>query len=61
MKYMGVNIGEFFKFSGYYFIKIDDGGSVIISPRHKGTIIDFDLDEEVVPVDCNIRFTKREE
>lgn len=61
MKYKDICCGEFFEFWGHYYMKMDDGGSVIVKGQYKGTIIDFDLDEEVIPVNCEMKFTKRKE
>lgn len=61
MEYKDINIGEFFEFWGHYYMKIDDGGSVIIKGQHKGTIIDFEIGEKVIPVYCEMKFTKRKE
>lgn len=61
MKYRDICCGEFFEFWSHNCMKIDDGGSVIVKGQHKGTILDFDLNEEVVPVNCEMKFTKRKE
>ena len=61
MKYKDIYCGEFFGFWGHHYMKIDDGGSVIVKGQYKGTIIDFDPDEEVIPVNCEMKFTKRKE
>ena len=61
MEYKNICCGEFFEFWGHHYIKIDDGGAVIVKGQYKGTIIDFDLDEEVIPVNCEMKFTKRKE
>lgn len=61
MEYRDICCGEFFEFLGHHCMKIDDGGSVIVKGQHKGTIIDFELDEEVIPVNCDMKFTKRKE
>ena len=61
MKYRDICCGEFFGFWGHHYMKINDGGSVIVKGQYKGTIIDFDPDEEVIPVNCEMNFTGRKE
>lgn len=62
MEYRNIGFGTCFGWNGLCFMKLDDGGAIVIHhPTQSGTILDFDLDEKVVPLNCEMRFTKREE
>lgn len=62
MLWRNVNSGEFVNWNGLYLIKLDDYGAAVINhPSQSGAILDLNLNEEVVPFNCEMKFTKRKE
>lgn len=62
MEYRNIGCGEFFGWDGFYLMKLDGNGAVVVNhPKWSGTILNFDSDDKVTPLSCKMTFIKREE
>ena len=62
MKYKDINIGEFFKWNGLFLMKLDDSVAVVVNhPTQSGTTLFLEPYDEVVSLNCELTFTKKEE